>query len=158
MSNNTTTAKSDSFTVYIFLLEDCPISQYYIPKLNELHENYCNDNLTIIGLFPNKLSTKNTIQVFENEYNIQFELKTDRFQKITQKYQATVTPEIIVVNTTKDAVVYQGRIDNTFHALGKRRTVTTTNELEEVLISVQLGKEVKISQTEAIGCLIQLVK
>lgn len=156
MSNTTKPQRNDSFVVYVFLLEDCPISEYYTLKLNELHENYCNNDIEFIGLFPNKISSKKRIQQFENEYSIQFELKTDYFQKLTQKYQATVTPEIIVVNTTKDAVVYKGRIDNTFHALGQRRTITTTNELEEVLISIHANNELEFTETKAVGCLIQL--
>jgi len=50
--------------------------------------------------------------------------------------------------------LYQGRIDNTYYRVGKRRSITTTAELKEVLNAIEEQTTIPIDQTEAIGCFI----
>jgi hypothetical protein len=51
-------------------------------------------------------------------------------------------------------LVYSGRIDNWAYELGKKRTVITSHDLENVLQNLSAGKEVKPFQTKAVGCFI----
>ena len=147
----------DSITVNLFLLEDCKICQYYAPTIQELYNTYDNTNTSFVGYFPNRYSSEKDIALFKEKYRIPFKLKKEFFQTKTQKYNVTVTPEVVVYNETKGEIIYQGRIDNSYVKLGKQRRVVTEYELSNVLKSINNGYDVEISKTSAIGCLITKV-
>ena len=67
---------------------------------------------------------------------------------------ATVTPEIVVYNHTQEVILYKGRIDNTYFRVGKKRTITTTSELEQVLDAIQKGASIPDLDAPAVGCFI----
>jgi thiol-disulfide isomerase/thioredoxin len=152
------TQSKDSITVNFFLLEDCKICQYYAPTIQQLYDDYNNEYTTFIGYFPNRYSSEKNIATFKEKYNIPFKLKKEFFQTRTQKYNVTVTPEVVVYNETKGEIIYQGRIDNSYAKLGKRRRVVTEHELNEVLDNINKGNEIVVSKTIAIGCLITIVE
>jgi thiol-disulfide isomerase/thioredoxin len=144
---------TDSIVVYIFMLDDCPITQSYSLKLNELYQEY-GDQFSFIGIFPNASSKKNKIDQFVIDYQISFPTQTDYSKKRVVQFGVKITPEVVVYNTEKDEIIYKGRIDNEFADLGKRRKVVTTGELKEVLNYLSSGKEKVFPFTEAVGCFI----
>lgn len=146
--------KPDSITVYVFMLDACVICKYYSLTLGELHKEFANEQVSFQGIFPNFSSKPAAIQAFKEKYRIPFELKTDYYRKLTKRFNASVTPEVVVYNHDKDKVLYQGRIDNTYAALGKRRRHTTSSELKDVLEAIRDNKPILVSKTESIGCLI----
>jgi len=141
--------------IYIFLLEDCVISQYYTLPLRELHEKYASEEIEFIGVFPNRFSKPETIDQFKKDYQISFELKYDYYQTLAKKMGATVTPEVVVYDEEKEETIYKGRIDNTYFRVGKRRQVTTTAELADVLEALQKKTIPSTQSTIAIGCYIK---
>lgn len=144
----------DRVTVYLFLGEECIISQQFTLLINRLHAEHQSDHLSFSGLFPNPSSNPDKIAVFKDKYEMAFEMKQDAMQHKMDQFGVRVTPEVVVYNHVKKEVLYQGRIDNTFFRVGKRRTVTTTSELEDVLISIKKGEEILVKKTEAVGCFI----
>lgn len=148
--------KNDSITVYYFLAEDCKICQYYSLTMNDLYDKYASDSIGFVGLFPNHFSTEEGISNYKEKYNIPFILKREYFQTKTKLFQATITPEVVVYNETEKLIIYQGRIDDSYYKLGKRRRVLTTHELEEVLSSIQKGETPKVESIKPIGCFISL--
>ena len=76
----------DRITVYVFLHESCVIRQYYTLPLRELHEEYANESVQFIGLFPNFSSKPKQIETFKKKYQIPFELKTDYYHKKKENY------------------------------------------------------------------------
>lgn len=144
---------SDSIIVYIFMLEDCPITQSYTLKLNELHHQF-GDQFSFVGVFPNHSSKQEKINLFLQEYKISFPCFTDYSKTLVEQFGATITPEVVVYNSNTKTILYKGRIDNEFADLGKRRRVVTTDELKEVLNSLSLGMEKIFPFTKAVGCFI----
>lgn len=140
--------------VYIFMSEDCVICQSYTPYLNELHDRYEGDGIDIIGVFPNFSSKKKQIDAFKEKYQIKYALQSDYFRSITEQFQATITPEVVVFDESQNTILYRGRIDNTFFRVGKRRRVTTTSELEDALEAIVQDEEILITSTQPIGCII----
>jgi len=147
--------QSDRISVYVFLLEDCVISQYYTLPLRDLHEEFASDDVKFIGVFPNRFSSKKGITQFKNKYKIPFELRYDYYQGLAEKMKATVTPEVVVYNETKEEILYKGRIDNTYFRVGKRRRITTTSELKDVLTAIKNNQLILTENTTAIGCFIK---
>ncbi len=145
----------DSISVYLFLHDECVISQNYTALLNQLHEEYGKE-VAFVGLFPNFSSKPDKIEAFRQKYHISFPLKTDYYKTITKAMGATVTPEVVIFDHTLGQKLYQGRIDDTYFRVGKRRTVTTTAELEDALHAIRKGKPIPITETDAVGCFINL--
>ncbi|MEM9888533.1 MAG: hypothetical protein AAF849_21740 [Bacteroidota bacterium] len=148
----------DSISVYIFMLEDCVISQYYTLSLKELYHEFASEQIHFVGVFPNRFSSPETIAAFKSEYDLPFELKYDYYQSLSRKMGATVTPEVVVFDHAREAILYKGRIDNTFFQLGKRRQVTTQYELKAVLQAIKEKKSIAIKNTTAVGCFIKYEK
>ncbi|MEL7119832.1 MAG: thioredoxin-like domain-containing protein [Bacteroidota bacterium] len=139
--------------VYVFMGEDCVISQGYTPLLNELHKTYKKD-FTLFGVFPQPYSKKEKIDAFVKKYGIQFDCTIDRSQYLTNKFGVKMTPEVVVFDSYNREVIYQGRIDNTYVRVGQRRRVTTSHELKTVLAALKAKENTNQENTAAIGCFI----
>lgn len=144
-------------TVYIFLSEVCPICQSYTLPLKKLHETYKDKGIRFVGLFPNDGVSKKDINVFRKTYDIPFDLELDEGGVLAKKFHATITPEVFVEGKP-GVILYSGRIDDSFYAIGKRRNSITTHELEDALIQITLKQKVKQPRTQAVGCIINSSK
>ena len=144
-------AAKDKVTVYIFLAETCPVSQFYTLSLKDLHREFASKNLEFIGIFPNKESTEETIAEFKDLYKLPFTLQSDPGQELTKKMKVTVTPEVVVKNEVSGEVLYQGRIDDTYYQVGKKRPVAREHDLKNALTSLKTGKKVAKTKTDAVG-------
>lgn len=143
----------DSLSLYIFLLDDCPICIQYTPTLNSLYEEY-GKQISFVGYFPNFSSKQEKIELFRSRYAIKFPLFTDYFKTQAKKFNAKVTPEVILFNHTKDKIMYQGRIDNKFYKLGRRRNVVTEHNLKNAIEKSLSELDIILPFVEPIGCFI----
>ena len=149
---------ADKITVYIFMHEACIISQYYSLPLREMHEEYANDNLQFVGLFSNPSSEAYKVHMFKDKYNIPFELRTDHYHLKTEELGATVTPEVVVYNESQGEILCKGRIDDAYARVGRRKQVTTTSELKDVLEALKNNQPIPTTHTKAVGCFIGKTK
>ncbi|NRB63103.1 MAG: redoxin domain-containing protein [Saprospiraceae bacterium] len=152
------TLDQNKVEVYIFMHESCKITQYYTHTLNELHADFADESIVFKGLFPSPQSDTEKIKAFKEQYQIKFQLNRDFGQDLVKKFDAKVTPEVVVFDVEKQKVLYQGRIDNSYFRVGKRRTVTTTSELKEVLKLIKQDLPVNIKDQPAIGCFIPSIR
>jgi peroxiredoxin len=144
-------------TVYIFLSETCPISQFYTLTLKELYREFATKDLQFTGIFPNTASTPQSIAEFKNTYNLPFPLQTDPGQHLTKTLKATITPEVVVKNETTGAIVYKGRIDDSYFRVGKRRSVSREHDLENALTELKNNRPVSKPEAPAVGCYITVL-
>jgi peroxiredoxin len=140
-------------TVTVFLSETCPICQSYTLTLKDLYSKYKTQSVTFIGVLPNYYSDQKSLAEFKKKYAIPFELVTDKDGSIAKNLKASITPEVFVLDAKKN-ILYHGRIDDSFYAVGKRRTMITSKDLENALSEIVTGKKVTLPQTQAIGCII----
>ena len=96
--------------VYVFMGEECVITQYYTPLLRELHQTYQSERIEFVGIFPNPSSSSSKISAFKEKYKVPFELKLDPFQKIKDKFDIKITPEVVVWQNSTGTILYQGSI------------------------------------------------
>jgi thiol-disulfide isomerase/thioredoxin len=144
---------SVNYTVYIFLAENCPVSQSYTLKLKELYTEYKSEKVDFIGIFANHNSTKKSMEDFKIKYASPFKVEKDKDGKKRSHFEATVTPEVFIEGSNK-SIVYSGRIDDSFYDLGKKRNEITSNDLEDVLKNIMAGSVNGTVKTQAIGSLI----
>ncbi len=144
--------EKDSYTVYIFLSEECPICRYYVHDINRLSEEYSSEQINFVGVFPNFSSKTDKIEAFTKDFKLNIPTQTDYFKSLAKQLDAKLTPEVFVVNQNEE-VLYRGRIDNAYVSLGNRRRVVTNHDLDDFLRNLQSGN-VNHTQTESIGCYI----
>ncbi len=144
-------------TVYVFLSETCPICQSYTLTLKDLYKKYNAKGVTFVGVFPNYYADQDSISYFKKHYSIPFELMIDKNSELTKRFSASITPEVFVVDV-QGQVLYSGRIDDCFYALGKRRKVISSKDLEYALEAITKNEKIKASKTEAVGCIISISK
>lgn len=146
--------KKNKATVLVFLLVDCPASQSYTLTLNQLSSRYAKDSISIVGIFPGTFSKDQELIDFKNNYKIKFPLIVDPEMKIAKQLGATIVPEAFLINSLGE-IVYSGRIDDWMYALGKKRQVVRSRDLENAIQAVILNKKILIHKTDAIGCILQ---
>jgi len=142
----------DSLRVYFFLAEDCPICRYYAGEMQQLYADYHEEGIAFRGVFPVATSSKRSIDEYQEAFAIPFPLIKDIDQYLTQKYDARVTPEVMLVQG--DSLLYRGRIDNRFDRPGRQRRHVTTHELRDALDAALAGEAVTVRETQAVGCFI----
>lgn len=142
-------------TVCVFLAESCPISQQAMLPLRELHARYAGRGVRFVGVFPGRTATAASLAAFARTYAVPFPLQLDAGQQLTRRFKATTTPEAVVVAADGRTVLYQGRLDDQYAALGERRSVSQHHELAEALADWATGRPVAVPRTKAVGCFIE---
>lgn len=141
------------FTVLVFLSPECPLCQNYTLTLNKLREQFY-PKVTFIGIVPGNYFTNHTIGNYRQSYGVQFEIYRDPNKELTKRLNATVTPEVVVLNKEGN-ILYQGRIDNWAFEVGRKRKLITSHDLQDALTALLKHEQVAIKKTRAIGCFIE---
>jgi hypothetical protein len=86
------------------------------------------------------------------EHGFEFTVLKDWNNVIADKLEASVTPEIYVLNSNLE-VLYHGRIDDS-----QRENRVTAKDLRTALDQILAGKKVDVTETKAFGCSIKRIK
>jgi hypothetical protein len=139
-------------TVLVFYWHDCPISNSYAPELNRLWASHTNFAFYIVQVDPD-LSPA-AAREHARKFDLHAPVLLDPRHRLVNQVHVTVTPETVVMG--KDGqILYRGRIDDGYAALGKKRAAVTQHDLLEALDAIAAGRPVKTPETKAVGCLIQ---
>lgn len=142
-------------TVYVFLHDDCLISQFYTLELTRLYDTYHAQKVGFVGYFPNPTSTAEQMEAFGTDYKLTFPLLPDYDKEMTRKFGVTVTPEVAVWDHRSNQLIYRGRIDDSYVRVGKRKTHAQSKDLEKIIESWLLNQNTgTLVETQAIGCFI----
>lgn len=141
-------------TVVVFVSPDCPLCQSYSLTLRQLYNTYSSQGVNMMGIIPGTDYSDKEIVNFKANYSIPFVLYKDPDYSVTKRFDATITPEVVVLDT-HGKIRYQGRIDNWAYELGKKRKVITEHNLKDAIESLLKGEAVKEPRTKAIGCFIE---
>lgn len=145
----------DSLTVYVFLHDECVISQYFTPELTRLFEKYRSKGVGFVGYFPNAAASHEKMSAFGEAYHLDFPLIQDQFKAMARKLGVTITPEVAVWDHRLDMLIYRGRIDDSYVRVGKRKLHPQHFDLQEAIDGWLLGQyHTGLVQTQAIGCFI----
>lgn len=141
-------------TVFFFLSPECPLCQSYALTIRNLAAEFTSKGIQMVGIVPGTDYTNLEISEFKHKYGLPLVLWKDEKFLFTKKFQATITPEALVLDA-KGKVLYQGRIDNWAYELTKKRKVITEHNLADALTSIVNNKPVKVTRTKAVGCFIE---
>ena len=135
----------------VFLDSACPVATRYIPVLNELYESARARGVALYGVLSNPDIGWRESADFADRFDIEFPVIFDSAGDLAVRLEPRVMSESFVISTA-NRVVYRGRIDDRFAAVGRLRTRVASHDLREVIGSVASGDQSEPYETEAVGC------
>lgn len=159
--------KNIKFTIIFFLGTNCPITQNTTIEINRLFDKYTdthlNDNsnqnknkkeFEFKAVFPNLDDDTLLIKQFKTKYGIKFSCLIDTNQSLTNKFDMTTLPEVVVFYNDSN-VVYKGKIDDLYFDIGKRRQNTYKRILDLKLDSIYNNLLPVEKYVRPLGCVIE---
>lgn len=144
--------------IVIFTCNTCPYAQAYEDRIIELDKKYAGKGYPVIAIMPNnpKIKTGDSMEAMKaraKQKSYPFPYLIDEGQHIYPQYGATKTPHVYVLQkTTKgNEVKYIGAIDDNH----QDANAVKTKYVEDAVDALLAGKEVKVTQTRALGCSIR---
>ena len=143
--------KNSKVIVLIFVATECPISNAYNSRMEAIYNDYKGKDVAYLGINSNKAESVMSIKEHAKENGLTFTILKDEKNIIADQFDASVTPEVYVLNS-EFQVLYHGRSDNS-----RKEADVETKDLRNALDQILDGKEVTISNTKAFGCTIKKV-
>lgn len=143
--------KDSKAIVIMFISTQCPVSNGYNARMEQLFSDYKGKGISFIGINSNKQETVEEIKNHSKEHDLNFTILKDPDNKIADKFGASVTPEIYVLNKNFE-IMYHGRIDDS-----RRETEVRKKDLRLALDEILAGKKISEPETKAFGCSIKRV-
>jgi len=144
-------SKDAKAIVIMFISARCPVSNAYNERMAKLYDDYSSKDVAFLAINSNKAENSEECGEHADENDFKFPVLKDPNNKIADKYDAQVTPEIYVVNTKRE-LLYHGRIDNS-----QREDNVENQDLRKALDEILDGDEVSVTETKAFGCTIKRV-
>lgn len=140
------------FRVFCFLGTQCPLAKLYGPRLQQMADEFGNDDVAFVGVNSNPQDSPTEIDEYARRHAIRFPIVDDHLQSLAEVLVATRTPEVFVVDSS-GLVRYQGRIDDQYEP-GVTRDKPTRHDLRDAITALTTGRKIPHPKTAAVGCLI----
>ena len=137
-----------------FISAECPISNAFAREIARICADYKSKGIGCDLVYVDPSISDDQARRHSQEYGHgDYPKIVDRQHELVKATGVTVTPEAAVVDW-KGKVVYRGRIDDSFAALGQPRRSVKNADLRNALDAVVAGKPVERPETKALGCFI----
>ena len=136
----------------LFIATECPVSNAYNTRMNELYNDYKNKNIAVLGINSNKQESLSECKVHAEKNGFKFPVLKDDKNVIADMFEASVTPEAYILEPKTYKILYHGRIDDS-----RNKSNVEKEDLENALNEILAGKKVSVTQTKAFGCTIKRV-
>ena len=139
--------------VAIFILQDCPVSNGYAPEINRIVTEFGPEGIGFYLVHVDSNLRQDEARKHAEGFGFKCPVLVDRDHKLVRRAKATVAPEAFVIG--RDGVIlYRGRIDDRYVAIGKRKPAPTTRDLRDALQAVLEDRPVRNPVTKPLGCFI----
>jgi len=137
-----------------FVSAECPISNAFAREIARICAAYQSKGVGCNLVYVDPAITDDQARKHAQEYGHgDYPKIVDRRHELVKATGVTVTPEAAVVNRD-GKVVYRGRIDDSFAALGQPRRPVKDADLRNALEAIVTGKPIEKPETKALGCYI----
>ena len=140
-------------SVFYFYSVDCPVSNKYIPILNELFTENSKKNISFYAVNSVAAETRDEVAEHAREYRILFPVVKDWEQRIAKRFKAKTTSEVVVIDSNAH-LLYQGRVSDRF-SFGIAKPKALHHELRDVLTAINSGANLKVASKPATGCVLK---
>lgn len=139
--------------VLVFLGLECPVSRQYLPRLREIHEQFVQQHVRVLGLYPDARVDLVSMAACAHDNNIPFPVLQDYEHRLADALGVTTVPEVVLLNHQLEKI-YQGAIDNQFKR-GGRLAQASQHYLVDSLNQTLNGEPVANSYMPPSGCPIE---
>ena len=136
-------------TVLIFIAVQCPVSNAYNERMEQLAQDYKARGINVIGINSNVTEDAAAVKAHAAEHKLTFTILKDPGNKIADKFGAAVTPEAYFINAN-NKLLYHGRIDN-----ARNPAQLETSDLRNALDAALADKAIEKTEAKAFGCSIK---
>ncbi|MCS7466216.1 redoxin family protein [Stieleria sp. ICT_E10.1] len=137
--------------VVTFMSTQCPISNSYVPQLNELSSKYRRSGVEFYGVVSDPSVTRADAISHRATYKVRFPVLFDGSGELRLALGPTHTPQVFVLDH-RGRVLYSGAIDDRYVQLGRKKEAAETSWLEDAVQSVVHGTPIAVASTKPIGC------
>ncbi len=148
--------KDKKAVVVVFTGTECPVNNYYMLRLKELHAEFAAKGVQLLAINSNTQDAGDKIAEHAKQHGLPFPVLKDADQKVADLFKAERTPEVFLLDP-RGVIRYRGRIDDQY-GVGFQRPKPTRHDLVEALGEILAGKPVRVARTEVAGCLIGRAK
>ena len=141
--------------IVTFTCNTCPYAVAYEDRIEALNKKYAKKGYPVIAIMPNKPGDNlAAMKARAKAKGFTFPYLMDKGQEIYPQYGATKTPHIYILEKTKkgNVVKYIGAIDDNY----KDPEAVKERYVEDAVDALLAGKEIKTTETRAIGCSIKV--
>jgi thiol-disulfide isomerase/thioredoxin len=149
IAGRTYTAKDlaeSKVTVFLFVSTQCPISNIYTPRIQELAKTYAPRHVAFFLVDSNRDDSLQTIRHYAQARAFTIPVIKDDGTTLADRLAADKTPEAILLDSG-GIVRYRGRIDD-----NKDREKIIRHDVQDALDALLAGKAVLHPRTLAFGC------
>ena len=144
--------------VLIFTSSHCSWATKYEARLTKLHKAFADKKVAFIAINSNdsSISRRDARLAMKENSSFPFPYLKDKDQVVAHMFEATRTPEALVLKPTEEGfrLVYRGKIDDNPIAEESVKTPYLANAIQATLD----GKTPEIQQTELSGCNIKWLR
>ncbi|MFK8115366.1 MAG: redoxin domain-containing protein, partial [Rubripirellula sp.] len=140
--------------VVVFLSTQCPISNSYLPYLNDFDTHYRQRGIELYGVISDPSVSRSDAQKHSQEYRLQFPVLFDGSGELRLALAPTHTPQVMVLSSL-GTKLYSGAIDDRHVQLGKKKDQATHSYLNDAVRSVIAGSKIAVPRTKPVGCLLE---
>ncbi len=138
----------------VFMDTTCPISNRYVPRLNELAAAAREAGVDFYGVLSDPTLGVAEARTHHEEYALEFPVLFDSAGDLAAKLAPTHVPEAFVVNSD-GRVLYRGRVDDQFESPTVLRQIVSSHDLLESIQAAGKGETREPSRTEPVGCVFE---
>ena len=106
-----TLSAGKSATVLVFISTNCPVSNAYNERMEQIATTYGAKGVAFVGINSNVGETPTSIASHSRTNGFTFPVLKDASDKVADQFSARVTPEVFVADS-KGTLVYHGPIDD----------------------------------------------
>lgn len=143
-------------TVVVFSGVDCPLSNLYMARLNELVEEYRGRGVAFLAVNSNAGESVTQVAAHARAYGLRCPALKDQENRFADALLAERTCEALVLDDSSK-LRYRGAIDDQYSRAGGKPQ-PTRRYLADALNAVLTGREVTSATTSVIGCPIDRVE
>jgi len=133
----------------IFISTQCPVSNAYNGRMAQIASDFGSKGIQVVGINSNRSEMPADITAHAKANNLTFPILKDTGNKIADRLDAQVTPEVYLVKPNGE-LIFHGPIDDRQQVSDVQHTY-----LHDALNAVTGGKSIAVTGARAFGCSIK---
>lgn len=136
-------------TALVFISTQCPVSNDYNERMQALVNDYGSRGIDFVFVNANATEPASEVAAHARDRKFTFKVYKDDGNRLADRLDAQVTPEVFVIDKTS-TIVYHGAIDDSRNAAR-----ITKKPLRDALDAALAGRAVATPEVKAFGCTIK---